>query len=276
MKLALSTIKGQISALAVFFQRPIALHCLVREFIQGVTRITPPVRAPLCPWDLNLVLSVLQRQPFEPKSNIPLLLLTRKLVFLVAVTSARRVSEFAAFSCKEPYLIIHKDKVVLRPHSTFLPKVVSGFHLNQDVSLPSFFPEPHSAKEKLLHPLDVVRAVKAYLKATAQIRKTDVWFVLPEGPRKGQAASKSTIAKWIHQVISQVYGLKRKVPPFQIKAHSTRAVSASWAVHHQASVAQICKAATWSSVHTFTRFYQMDARWQEDTAFERSVLRAAV
>lgn len=60
-KLALSTIKGQVSALAVFFQRPLATHSLVRTFIQGVRHVAPPVRSLLPSWDLNLVLSVLQK-----------------------------------------------------------------------------------------------------------------------------------------------------------------------------------------------------------------------
>ena len=54
----MSTIKGQISALSIFIQRPIASHSLVWAFIQGVLRLRPPVKSPLCPWDLNLVLAV--------------------------------------------------------------------------------------------------------------------------------------------------------------------------------------------------------------------------
>ena len=136
MKLALSTIKEQILALSVFFQRPLASHSLVRAFIQGVVKINLPVKSPLCPLDLNLVLSVLQKKPVEPIRHIHLIILSKKLAFLIAISSARRVSELAALSCKEPYLICHKDKIVLRPHPTFLPKVVSAFHLNQDIVLP--------------------------------------------------------------------------------------------------------------------------------------------
>ena len=96
-------------------------------------------KSPVCPWDLNLVFSVLQKLPFEPLHHASLSLLTKKLIFLVAISSARRVSELAALLCKEPYMIIHDDRVVLRPHPTFLPKVVSEFHLNQDIVLSSFF-----------------------------------------------------------------------------------------------------------------------------------------
>ena len=144
---------------------------------------------------------------------------------MVAMASARRVSELAALSCGEPYLILHKDRVVLRPHPSFLPKVVSSFHLNQDLILPSFFPRPTSRKEGLLHTLDIVRAMKAYLKATEKIRKTDILFVLPEGPKMGQAATKAIIARWIKQLITQAYGLKGLPPPLSLKAHSTRAMA---------------------------------------------------
>ena len=194
----------------------------------------------------------------------------------MAMASARRVSELAALSCKEPYLILHKDSVILRPQPSFLPKVISSFHLNQDLVLPSFFPKPTSREERRLHTLDVVRAMKVYLKATEKIRKTDVLFILPDGPKKGQPAAKSTLARWIKQLIFQAYGLKHVPPPLSVKAHSTRAMSASWAAHHHISMAQVCRAATWSSVHTFTKFYKLDVTRSADAAFGQAVLRAAV
>ena len=79
--LALSTVKSQISALAVYFQRPLAAHSLQRTFVQGVRHVAPPVRPPLPPWDLNLVLSVLQDAPFEDIRKIFLLTLSRRCFF---------------------------------------------------------------------------------------------------------------------------------------------------------------------------------------------------
>lgn len=98
------------------------------------------------------------------------------MAFLFAITSVRKVSDLAALSCKEPYLILHHDKVVLRPVPSFLPKAVSEFHLNQDIVLPSFFSQPGSPEEKQLHLLDMVWAV----------RSSDAFFVLLEGTKKGQ------------------------------------------------------------------------------------------
>ncbi|CAJ0954493.1 unnamed protein product [Ranitomeya imitator] len=153
--LALSSLKGQISALSVLFQRRIAANLQVKTFIQGVSHVVPTYRMPLETWDLNLVLGVLQEPPFEPLQDVPLSVLSWKVAFLVAVTSIRRVSELAALSCRAPFLAFHQDKVVLRPSPAFLPKVVSSFHLNEDIILPSFCPQPKHRVEKALHTLDV-------------------------------------------------------------------------------------------------------------------------
>ncbi|CAJ0940203.1 unnamed protein product [Ranitomeya imitator] len=55
------------------------------------------------------------------------------------------------------------DKVVLRPAPSFLPKVVSSFHINEDIVLPSFCPAPTHRVEKALHTLDLVRALRRKL-----------------------------------------------------------------------------------------------------------------
>lgn len=274
--LALSSLKGQISALSVLFQRTLASRPPVKTFLQGVAHSVPPFRRPLEPWDLNLVLRALQVSPFEPLRDISLRFLSWKVAFLVAITSIRRVSELAALSCKSPFLILHKDKVVLRPVQSFLPKVVSTFHINEDVVLPSFCPSPTHPQERALHCLDVVRAVRVYLTLTQPFRRSDSLFVIPEGPRKGLAASKATIARWIRSTILEAYRSKGRPPPFGVTAHSTRAVGASWAVRHQASASQVCKAATWASVHTFTKFYRVHTMASADASLGRKVLLAAV
>ncbi|XP_073437645.1 uncharacterized protein [Dendrobates tinctorius] len=205
--LSLSTLKGQVSALAILFQKDQASLPQVKTFLQGVAHVAPPHHSPIDPWDLNLVLGALQKAPFEPIQDIPLSLLSWKVAFLIAITSIRRVSELAALSCRSPYLILHQDKVVLRPVPSFLPKVVSPFHINEDIVLPSFCPAPAHPLEKSLHKLDVVRALRVYLARTASFRQSDSLLVISEGRRKGLPASKSTIARWIRSTILEAYQL---------------------------------------------------------------------
>lgn len=194
-----------------------------------MAHIVPPRRRPAPTWDLNMVLTALLDPPFELLSSVDLQWLTWKVVFLVAVSSARRVSVLAGLSCDPQLLVFHKDKAVLWTNSSFLPKVISSFHLNQEIVLPSLCPDLKYSKEKRLHGLDVVRALRSYTKRTKEIRHSDSLFIIPSVPSAVHPASKATIARWIREAIGRAYIAKGKSPPFQIQAHSTRAMGASWA-----------------------------------------------
>lgn len=52
------------------------------------------------------------------------------------------MSELQALTSEPPYTIFHKNKVQLSPHPAFLPKVVSHFHVSQDIFLPVFYLKP--------------------------------------------------------------------------------------------------------------------------------------
>ncbi|XP_041446068.1 uncharacterized protein LOC121403002 [Xenopus laevis] len=276
LNLKLSSIKVQISALSVLFQTRLALHKSIKTFVQGVQHIRPPFRSPVPGWDLNLVLEALLDPPFEPMGSISESQLTKKVLFLVAISSARRVSELSALSCDEPFLIFHKDKAVLWTLPSFLPKVVSNFHVHQEIVVPTLCPDPKNEKERRLHKLDVVRALRWYVERSKHFRRSRSLFLLPVGPKRGQAASKATLARWIKETIRQAYLSKGKAPPLSVRAHSTRAVGASCALRNSASVEQICRAATWSSVHTFSKFYNIDTYSSAEAAFGRKVLHSVV
>ena len=91
------------------------------------------------PWDLDVVLGALQRSPFEPLGGANLKWLSMKTAFLLAITSARRVSELHALSVHGDCCRFSPDgsSVVLRPNPAFLPKVLTDFHLSQSVELRS-------------------------------------------------------------------------------------------------------------------------------------------
>uniref|UniRef100_A0A803JI75 Tyr recombinase domain-containing protein n=1 Tax=Xenopus tropicalis TaxID=8364 RepID=A0A803JI75_XENTR len=274
--LSLGSLKSQISALSVLFQRRLATLPDIATFLQGVSRLRPPFRDPIPPWDLNLVLTVLQGPPFEPLGSIPLAWLTWKTVFLLAISSARRVSEISALSHLQPYLVFHEDRAVLRTLPSFVPKVGSSFHINQDITIPSFCSKPSSPKEVALHALDPVRALKFYLHRTKDIRQSSALFIVPAGPQKGFPASKATLSRWIREAIRRAYIARGKQPPLHLKAHSTRGISTSWAFRNRASAEQVCRAATWSSIHSFTKFYRFEIFAASDAHFGRKVLQAAV
>ncbi len=86
-------------------------HRLVSLFLKGALRLRPP-RAPRAPtWDLPLMLDALCLPPFEPLSQA-------------------------------------RPGVTLWPNMTFLPKVLSCFHLNQPIQVAQFNPPPQEAEGK--------------------------------------------------------------------------------------------------------------------------------
>ncbi|CAJ0948803.1 unnamed protein product [Ranitomeya imitator] len=224
-----NTLKVQISALGSYFDQELAKHRWIRRFVTSASRIRPRVLNNTPPWDLNLVLNSLTRDPFEPLSQSSLKVLTLKTVFLVAITSARRIGELHALSIQEPYLRVTSDNIILRLDPTFLPKVTSDFHRGQDIVLPSFYPDPSNIKEESFHTLDVRRVVLHYLSQTESWRIDQNLFIQLSGKNKGRKATKNTIANWIKQAISLAYSSQNLPPPPSLKAHSTRSVSTSWA-----------------------------------------------
>lgn len=141
-------------------------------------------------------------EPFEPMSIVDLQLLSWKIAFLVAITSAKRASELCAFRADPPYTLFHADKVVLRPD-----KVVTPFHLRQSSVLPVFFPFPEDEGQRALHTLDVRRALTFYIDRTKEIRKGPWLFVAYGGVGKGQPITPQRISTWITSTITLCHDL---------------------------------------------------------------------
>lgn len=57
------------------------------------------------------------------------------MAFLVAIMSARQVGQIGALTAYPLYTLFQKDKVMLYPHTKFLLKVPSSFHISQPIHL---------------------------------------------------------------------------------------------------------------------------------------------
>ncbi len=79
-------------------------HPLVTRFLRGALRLRPPVRSRIPPWDLAVVLNALCRPPFEPIEEITDRHLTLKTVFLLAISSLKRVGDLQALSLAPTHL----------------------------------------------------------------------------------------------------------------------------------------------------------------------------
>ena len=257
-----STLKVYMAAISCYHVRvdnsTVGSHYLVSQFFKGAQRDRPQ-RAPRSPsWDLNVVLSALCGPPFEPMAQAELKWLSYKTAFLLAITSAKRVSELHALSTSDTCLRWNPDGsgVTLWPNTAFLPKVLATAHLNQPIRLAQFNPPPGEQTDQLK--LCPVRALRSYLGATTRIRRSEQLFLCHGGANKGHALSKQRLSHWVVDTITQAYHISNRPRPPGVHCHETRSVSTSWAALRGVPLEEICAAASWTSASTFSRFYRVN------------------
>jgi len=228
------TAKSRISAIAFFHPghtfhgTSLGTHGLVRRFFGGAKKKFPPRRDLFPSWDLPTVLNALMGPPFEPLDELPLSLLTRKTLFLLAVCSAGRMGELQALDCRPPYCSIGAGGVVLKTHSSFVPKVPTAENIEKVLQF-----SPYGIDEAGLagpeNALCVCRALQEYLERTKEMRTTNQLFVTFKEGDHGRAAGKITMASWFKSLVQKAYISVNLPPPDGVKAHSARHQSASWA-----------------------------------------------
>ncbi len=138
---AASTLRVYVAAISAHHVRmdgqPLGSHALVTQFLRGAQRLRPPQSIRVPSWDLSLVLKSLTLPPFEPLEQSDLKWLSLKTAFLLAITSAKRVSELHALSVNTTCMRWNADDsvVALWPNPAFLPKRLSALFRNQAGSI---------------------------------------------------------------------------------------------------------------------------------------------
>ncbi len=100
--LSASTLNVYMAAIAAHHShvgdQSIGKKQLATRFLRGIRRLRPPVCPRMPTWDLAVVLEALSKAPFEPLEEVSLRFLTVKTVFLLAISSLKRVGDLQAFS----------------------------------------------------------------------------------------------------------------------------------------------------------------------------------
>lgn len=102
-----------------------------------------------------------------------------------------------------------QNKVVPGSSSIF-PKVASEIYLNQEASWPSFLFSTSNDKAQWPLQLDVRRTLRVCLRGIKDFRSSERLFVLLGGLKRGQMASKSSLARWLGDCIREAYVVKVK------------------------------------------------------------------
>ena len=182
-KCQVSTIKGYRSTISNTLKfksdNNIGSDPVISELIKSF-ELQRPVERSLAPkWDLSCVLSSLCSEPYEPLHKASRFHLTLKTVFLLAMATARRVSEIHTFSMDSGHLRFNQSdgSVSLRTQTGFLaknhlPSVSPDDILVQNLARTVKFNDFNRL-------LCLVRALKRYLKVTEPIRKNRKRLFLP-------------------------------------------------------------------------------------------------
>ena len=259
--LSLPTIKAYRSMLSAVFKFKIPSlgnDPFIRDLIRSFEVQNPRSPQSFPSWDLNKVLSFLMSSQFEPLQDKDLRTMTMKVLFLVSLATAKRVSELHALSKVVP---LHGQDMVLSYLSSFIAKtetvinpIPRSFLLKSLVDFAGDLPEG-----PLLCP---VRALRIYLDKTKDmVSRPKSLFVSPKRPSQG--ISKNAISYFLRRVIvdSGAVGGNEGPPP---RAHSIRGVATSVAFLKNCNIARVLEAATWRSNSVFSLFYFKDIQYVLD------------
>ena len=209
---------------------------LVSRLLKGIFQKKPPAsRSNRATWDASSVLTTLRDWGTPDKLNYAKL--SMKVVTLVALFSARRVSDLVLLRTTKEHLQVSDEKVTM--FCDFGAKQDRPGHVNPPIVLRAY-------EDKRLCP---VAHIKAYIKITEKKRRGKqngshffLTKVFPFGPAK-----LFTLRSWIVEVL--------KESGIAASAGSTRAAAATYASVSRISLARIMEAADWSRVSTIHRHY---------------------
>ena len=198
-KLSVSSIMGYRSLLVTVFRFKLpnmssdpVLHDLVRSF--RIETSVRPLRPPA--WDLSAVLQFLNSSVFEPLHQVSLRNLTKKVLFLVSLATAKRVGELQAVSRTVSF--VHSD-ACLSYVLEFVAKTESISNpLPRSFYVASLSDFAAGLDDELL--LCPVRALCIYLYRTSSFSPLPRrLFLSPRRP--SQALSKNAISFSLREVI---------------------------------------------------------------------------
>ena len=244
-----------LSVVFKFHLPALSSHPVLRDLLRSFRVSAPsyPMRPPS--WDFSKVLRFLLSGDFEPLRDTPLRALTKKVLFLFGLATAKRVGELQALSCIVSFVggdtcLSYVPEFVAKSESlsrsiprSFLVKSSSDFAAGLD-------------DDMLLCP---VRALCIYLDGTLSLAPSRRrLFVSPSCPTR--ALFKNAVSFFLSEVIHGAEASRPEVGT--VRAHDTRGISSSVAFHRNRSVSAVLDAATWSSSSVFNSFCLRDLQYE--------------
>ena len=255
---ALSTIKGYRAMLSAVFKFPlpeISTSPILKDLIRSFEISAPRPLFPPPPWDLDKVLQFLSGPPFEPLARASFLDKTKKALFLLAMATAKRVSELQALSFSVSF---QGEDLVLYYDPFFRAKTESAsIPLPRSVIVPSLSDFAGNLPERVQCP---VREIKFLRKATRSASYTPSrLFVSPRNQER--AMSKNAISFYLQQLIVDSGAVSTSRPP---RAHDIRGIATSLNYYSNLSLSNLMQVAMWKSNRVFASWYLKEVSATQD------------
>ena len=123
-------------------------------------------------WDPAVVVTALEGPPFEPLSTADMKWVSGKVVTLLLLTTAARVSEVKAITTRVDFSV-NDEQVIIYPDPKFRPKTMDEVYSRAPMAIKVFYPKPRTREQKRLNLSCLVRAVCIYLDRTRAVRQSD-------------------------------------------------------------------------------------------------------
>ncbi len=226
-RLTPSTLKVYVAAISAYHiplgGMSMGKDPLVSHFLRGTLRLRPAARTRVSTWDLAIVLQGLSLAAFEPLEEVLDKFLTLKALFLLAISSLKRIGDLQTLSVAPSCLefALGMVKAFLHPRPGYVPKVPAN--VARSIMLQAFCPPPfQNADQERYNLLCPVWTLDAYVHRAARWRKNEQLFVCFGPPNKGPSVSKQRMSKWVVEAISLAYESAGQPSPMAVRSHSTK------------------------------------------------------
>ena len=250
---ALSTIKGCRAMLSAVFKFPlpeISTSPILKDLIRSFDIFAPRPLFPPPPWDLDKVLQYLSGPPFEPLARASFLDKTKKALFLLAMATAKRVSELQALSFSVSF---QGEDLVLYYDPFFRAKTESAANpLPRSVIVPSLSDFAGDLPERVQCPVRAIRFLRKAARSASYI---------PSSRNLERAMSKNAMSFYLRQLIVDSGAVSSSRPP---RAHDIRGIATSLNYYSNLSLSNLMQVATWKSNRVFASRYLKEVSATQD------------
>ena len=244
----LNVIRSAISSVAVIGGLQAGQHPIVRRFMRAAFLAKPVFPRYSSTWDPDIVFTYLSS--VGDNDSLPLLMLSRKLTFLLLLLSGQRFQSVEYFDIRNMSLL--NDRVSFSIGDVL--KTSSPYSHVQEVSFLEYGPNVH---------ICVIKTLQAYLRKTCILRGPTTRLLIATRP-PFRAASRGTLMRWTKDLLRMAGIDVNMFKPYSVKAAGVSAAAGSM------SIKSLLGAVGWRRESTFRTFYCMPVSTQG--AFGSAVL----